>query len=195
MPSFFSSSRKKSSTTPSDEKTRLSPTSDKAAGVSSPKSKSKSSGYFAREHKRRPTSANGRSNSQWSFSKGPSSSSSSAEQNTHPLNLPPEEIRRLSAAMSRAAEQNGEMGAGEPMEMTPAPEERGAEEALPGAFPAVNGDVNGEEQGPEVPPHRTPTESSPQPEVEKVDAEACKAQGDKFYKAGQYGKAIEEDTK
>jgi DnaJ family protein C protein 7 len=112
---------------------------------------------------------------------------------THPLNLPPDEIRRLSllAAMSGAQENGAGVDA---METTPAPEEN---------VPAVNG-VNGAEEeqqeqsgeeGPVPPPHRTPTSPSPQPEVPKVDAEACKAAGNKFYKAGQYEKAIEEYSK
>jgi DnaJ homolog subfamily C member 7 len=81
------------------------------------------------------------------------------------------------------------------MEMTPAPEDR----------PQTNG-VNGEhseesEAGvPVPPPHRTPTSPPPQqePEPPKVDpeaAEAFKAQGNKFYKAKQYEKAIDEYTK
>jgi len=87
----------------------------------------------------------------------------------------------------------------DPMETTPAPEE------VPGAFPETNG-VNGEheekgedgDEGPAPPPHRTPKSPSPppeQPEAPKVDAEACKAAGNKFYKAGQYQKAIEEYSK
>ena len=84
------------------------------------------------------------------------------------------------------------------MEMnTPQPEE------VPGAFPGsaatastngVNGDGSkavdsSDGEGPAPPPHRTPT-----PPV-KVDAEACKAAGNKFYKAGEYGRAIEEYSK
>lgn len=77
---------------------------------------------------------------------------------------------------------------------TPAPEER-----PPGAFPeaeenGVNGESGEKEQdGPVPPPHRTPVEEKA--EVPLVDAEACKAAGNKFYKAGQYGKAIDEYTK
>ncbi len=83
------------------------------------------------------------------------------------------------------------MSSAEPMvESTPAPEE---------PSPVTNG-VNGEhkeegEEGPVPPPHRTPKSPSPQPEVPKVDPEACKASGNKFYKAGQYEKAIAEYTK
>ena len=85
----------------------------------------------------------------------------------------------------------------DPMETTPAPEQ------APGAFPVENG-ANGEqhnasssegEEGPIPPPHRTPTASSPQPEIPKMDPEVAKAAGNKFYKAGQYDKAIEEYTK
>ena len=74
------------------------------------------------------------------------------------------------------------------METTPAPE-------TPGAFPQTNG-VNGEhheageDSKPVPPPHR-----SPPPEKPVVDAEACKAAGNKFYKDKQYEKAIEEYTK
>ena len=69
----------------------------------------------------------------------------------------------------------------------------------PGAFPMANG-VNGEqhdedEERPRPPPHRTPTNPPPQPEEPQIDAEACKAAGNKFYKAKQYDKAIEEYTK
>lgn len=74
------------------------------------------------------------------------------------------------------------------METTPAPE------SVPGGFPSTNG-VNGDKAGekgegegeaeaPPVPPPHAP-----------VDAEACKASGNKFYKAGQYERAIAEYTK
>lgn len=76
------------------------------------------------------------------------------------------------------------------METTPAPE-------APGAFPMTNGTSGGEdeEEGPAPPLHRTPTNPTPQPEEPQIDPEACKATGNKFYKAGQYEKAIEEYTK
>jgi len=95
----------------------------------------------------------------------------------------------MSASSSPAPQENG--SGGEPMETTPAPE------SIPGGFPATNG-VNGEqhsedEQAPQPPPHKSP--KSPPPEAEKVDPEACKAAGNKFYKAGQYDKAIAEYTK
>lgn len=80
----------------------------------------------------------------------------------------------------------------EPMqESTPAPQQ------APGAFPQANGNgANGdhtEESGPAPPPHKSPSNSPPQSPV--VDAQQCKEAGNKFFKAQQYDKAIEEYTK
>lgn len=113
---------------------------------------------------------------------------------SHPLNLPPEELRRLSALQTSSAanmaspkEENGE-----PMqESTPAPQ-------TPGSFPQANGSgVNGEhsseEGAPQPPPHKSPPSSPPQSPA--VDAEKCKEAGNKFFKSQQYDKAIEEYTK
>jgi len=63
----------------------------------------------------------------------------------------------------------------------------------PGAFPPTNG-VNGSDENeiPKPPPHKV---ASPKPEEPPVDAEACKAAGNKFFKAKQYDKAIAEYTK
>ena len=81
---------------------------------------------------------------------------------------------------------------GDAMETTPAPD-----------TPETNG-VNGTQsdhevpegsEGPRPPPHMTQKSPSPQPEVPKVDAEACKAAGNKLYKAGKYSEAIEEYSK
>lgn len=120
---------------------------------------------------------------------------------SHPLNLPPEELRRLSALSAAqynmASPTNSERGEStEPMqESTPAPQ------SAPGAFPQTNG-VNGDshaEGSPAPPPHRTPTSPPPQQEKQEkqpaVDAEKCKEAGNKFFKAKQYDKAIEEYTK
>ena len=60
----------------------------------------------------------------------------------------------------------------------------------PGAFPgeAPNGTSDREDKSPTPPPHRVP----PTP---KVDPEACKAAGNKFFKAKDYDRAIQEYTK
>lgn len=108
---------------------------------------------------------------------------------SHPLNLPPEELRRLSALQNSANMGSPKDEAGEPMqESTPAPQ-------TPGAFPNTNGNaVNGDhsdDAAPPPPPHRSPSNSPPP----AVDAEKCKEAGNKFFKAQQYDKAIEEYTK
>ena len=198
MPSFFSSKKKTSAPTgsgpaspsPSHAESNQAPASPSTTPSATPPATSptkekgkKSKGYFVRERdsKRQPSSSS-------------NSRASRRLSETHPLNLPPEEIRRLSALSAMSAAQENGAGGGEPMEMTPAPEEN---------VPLVNG-VNGteseeDESGPVPPPHRTPTSPSPQPEqqpeVPKVDAEACKAAGNKFYKAGSYERAIEEYSK
>lgn len=126
------------------------------------------------------------------------SSSSRKDSDSHPLNLPPGELRRLSAlsAARMGSSTDSERGEStEPMqESTPAPQ------SAPGAFPQTNG-VNGDhaEDSPAPPPHRTPTSPPPQQEQQQkatpVDAEKCKEAGNKFFKAKQYDKAIEEYTK
>ena len=123
--------------------------------------------------------------------------SSKYDRDSHPLNLPPEELRRLSA-LRTATMGSPREEAGEPMqESTPAPQQ------APGAFPQTNGNgVSGdqsEQSGPAPPPHRSatssPAQSSSPVQSTPVDAEACKEAGNKFFKAKQYDKAIEEYTK
>jgi DnaJ family protein C protein 7 len=60
--------------------------------------------------------------------------------------------------------------------------------------PGTNGQANspfGEERPPAPPIHRVPTN----PPVPPVDAEACKAAGNKFFKARDYDKAVQEYSK
>ena len=132
-------------------------------------------------------------------SKNFSTKSSRKDSDSHPLNLPPEELRRLSAlsAARMGSPTNSEREEStEPMqESTPAPQ------SAPGAFPQTNGDGHHAEDSPAPPPHRTPTSPPPQPQQQQeeqkpaVDAEKCKETGNKFFKAKQYDKAIEEYTK
>jgi len=59
---------------------------------------------------------------------------------------------------------------------------------------AMNDNVNGE-GSPVPPPHRAlPVEPQPPPK-RTIDAEACKAAGNKFFKMGDYEKAIKEYSK
>ncbi|OJD28840.1 tpr-like protein [Diplodia corticola] len=107
----------------------------------------------------------------------------SFDPNTHPLNLPPEERRRLSQLHSKMSDQP---------QSTPATPMDVDREATASPPPKANGsaaETNGDNAAPPPPPHRQPT--SPPP----VDAEACKAAGNKFFKAKDYPKAIQEYTK
>ena len=117
---------------------------------------------------------------------------SKADFDSHPLNLPPDELRRLSAAMAK-----DEGRTSTPMDLDDEqPMTNGASEPVtpshdaPGAFPNGDADqVNGhDEKSPTPPPHKTP---APPP----VDPEACKAAGNKFFKAKDYDRAIQEYSK
>lgn len=120
--------------------------------------------------------------------KSTNSRKSKPDPDSHPLNLPPDELRRLSAAMAREEARNAT-----PMDLDDQPETNGTSQPptpgqeAPGAFPEeqTNG-VNGEEpKSPTPPPHK------PQP----VDAETCKAAGNKYFKAKDYDRAVQEYSK
>ena len=113
--------------------------------------------------------------------------------NDHPLNLPPEELRRLSAlsTMSDPMDVDVEGSVGTPT----SPQ---AQSNLPGAFDGktngVSSPVNGD--APPPPVHRSnPTSPSPALAPSSADAEEFKNEGNKFYKAKEYKKAIEAYTK
>jgi DnaJ family protein C protein 7 len=121
-----------------------------------------------------------------------------SDDNTHPLNRyePGDDLRRHSALTTMSSPRDSLKGGvpvgSDSMETTPAPE-------APGAFPsATTNGTNGEHQSqeeerPAPPPHGRSTPPPPR-EIRPEDAEAFKAAGNKFYKAGQYAKAIEEYT-
>lgn len=108
----------------------------------------------------------------------------------HPLNLPPEELRRLSRLSRQspyshsrsimADEQNG-VQSPTPSSTPPPPQTNGAD----------GQNESDKDSAPAPPPHRTPASPPPPP----VDAEACKAAGNKFFKAREYEKAIQEYSK
>lgn len=119
---------------------------------------------------------------------------------THPLNLPPDQLRRFSAlsAMSDPDRMDidSEPPAGAPVSPPPQPQ---AQAKVPGSFdtPKTNS-ANGsaKEEGPAPPPHKSNPSSpvapaAPTPE----EAEAFKNAGNKHYKAKEYKKAIQEYTK
>ncbi|THW62237.1 TPR-like protein [Aureobasidium pullulans] len=104
-----------------------------------------------------------------SLSLSPKKKDKPLDPNTHPLNLPPEQrarLSRLSARMDQEKQQTNGNGTADK--------------------PVQNGDG-----APAPPPHKTP--STPPPSTE--DAEAFKAAGNKYFKAGDYSKAIQEYTK
>jgi DnaJ homolog subfamily C member 7 len=130
--------------------------------------------------------------------------SPSYDPNSHPLNLPPEQLRRLSAL---SALSNSNMSEPLPMDMdmdvdrpngapsSPTP----TQPAVPTSpeVPSGNG-VNGATNGraPTPPPHKSaPTSPAPAPVPTAEDAEAFKTAGNKYYKAKEYKRAIEEYTK
>jgi hypothetical protein len=121
-------------------------------------------------------------------SKKTTSRKSRPDPDSHPLNLPPEDLRRLSAAMTREEARNGT-----PMNLDDPPMTNGASlpttpaQETPGAFPDTEtGNVNShEERSPTPPPHKP----------QKVDPEACKAAGNKYFKAKDYDRAVQEYTK
>src|SRR2546430_1855539 len=100
------------------------------------------------------------------------------DSDTHPLNLPPEQYRRLSAMSGvNTNDSFAPMDIdppSSPVVSTPLPQ------STPGAFPSHNG-VN-TDGIPVPPPHRVPT--SPQSTLS--DAEAFKTAGNKFFKAKKY---------
>ncbi|KAF2785994.1 TPR-like protein [Melanomma pulvis-pyrius CBS 109.77] len=133
------------------------------------------------------------------------------DRNSHPLNLPPDELRRLStSAMSQMSDQATPTPMDVDREFTssPAPSSPATAQA-PGAFPTPNG-ASSEEPRPAPPPHRYTT--SPPPQSAKyaasteeaatppavlptVDAESYKAAGNKFFKMKDYPLAIKEYSK
>lgn len=106
---------------------------------------------------------------------------------SHPLNLPPEELRRLSH-LSRLSANLQAMGDDE------TPSSPAAQTQTTQTNGAQNGAGVDKDSAPAPPPHKTPS-SPPPPPAPTVDAEACKAAGNKFFKAREYEKAIKEYSK
>ncbi|KAI9846073.1 MAG: hypothetical protein M1837_004329 [Sclerophora amabilis] len=108
---------------------------------------------------------------------------------SHPLNLPPDELRRLSATMGDSTTPM-DIDQNEP----PSNPSSSPTSMTPGAFPATNG-TNGD-VSPAPPPHKVPTSPpAAPPQRSTADAESFKAAGNKFFKAKDFDKAISEYTK
>lgn len=123
--------------------------------------------------------------------------SSKYDRDSHPLNLPPDELKRLSSQMSAQNQQQQSSGL-EPMDVDP-----------PSPAPKMNGNGGETEGRPAPPPHRYTTSPPPQtatyaatPEAAStpvqpptIDAEEYKAAGNKFFKIKDYAQAIKEYSK
>ena len=135
--------------------------------------------------------------------------SSRYDRDSHPLNLPPDELRRLSASMTDQPTPQA-MDLDQDYASSPAP----SSPTSNGFFPSKPNRVNGEAapaaappQGPAPPPHRyatspppqngnaPPKAPSPPPPAPEITAEDYKAAGNTFFKAKEYNKAIKEYTK
>ncbi|KAJ5959784.1 Heat shock protein DnaJ N-terminal [Penicillium vulpinum] len=157
-----------SRTSPSPKSPSKSPTK------SSTKSPSKSSSPTKPSKPAKPSKQSYFSHSRSSSNSGPTANfkfaRSSRDQDIHPLNLPPDELhRRLSAMAALNEEQRSSMD-------------------IDSQEPQKNG-VNGtEERSPTPPPHQPNSASAD-------EADSFKLAGNKFFKDGNYRRAIEEYTK
>jgi DnaJ family protein C protein 7 len=183
---LFSKSPEKNKN-PDDSLSNKRPSVKKAASSSSKSSK------LGDENK-----ASSRTNSR--ASKSSRASRRSPDLDIHPLNLPKEErevaSKRFSAMsmMSDPMEVDSDVQNGTPTSPQP-------QVSIPGSFdaPAPAPKTNGsaaQEEPPIPPPHKSnPTSPAAPAPPTPEEAEAFKAAGNKFYKAKEYKKAIEEYTK
>jgi DnaJ family protein C protein 7 len=205
LPSLFTKSSKKSK---SHTVPNLAPRSPATSTPGTPPSSPDKSSH-ARVKDRERTSTTRRSSS---YS---SRRSSKYDDDSHPLNLPPEQRKRLShSAMSAMADQPVSAATPTPMDIdreassSPAPSSPpAAATSTPTPTPKANG-VNGHDDSrPAPPPHRYTTSPPPQgtsyaatPEAAAsapvepptIDAEEYKAAGNKFFKIKDYPAAIKE---
>jgi DnaJ family protein C protein 7 len=126
---------------------------------------------------------------------------------THPLNLPPEQRKRLSELSAMSARNSMDVdkepvNGGNPSSPPPQPQQQRPSNSpsYQNSFtvPVTNGteaSTNGvaDEAVPAPPPHRSQPSSPVQSEAEQ--AESFKNEGNKFFKAGDYTHAVEFYTK
>lgn len=177
----------RSTTVAAPESPALSPHSPGSPLRASRKSPTKSSSVSYRDlHHSRSSSAASR-HSFFSSSRH----SHSLSRDSHPLNLPPDELRRHLSAMAAAREEmRSSMDIDRDVPTSPA-----VAATSPAQHDATmaNGVYNNAqlERSPTPPPHRTsPSQSQP-----SDGGEAFKLAGNKFYKAGDYDRAIQEYNK
>lgn len=185
---------------------RSEPSSPVKPSPSSSRSPSKKSTRPASPAQREQTkSRNSRPSARQSSEQGSSSSSrrNKIEINTHPLNLPPEERKRLSAqynmgSRSSLDKMDLDKDTPAPPPSSPPPAQQQASFTLPVNSPPTNGvkkgsgEEEGDEPAPPPPAHRS-NPSSPVPSDAEA-AEAHKADGNKFFKQRDFSRAIAEYT-
>ncbi|PHH74017.1 hypothetical protein CDD83_4638 [Cordyceps sp. RAO-2017] len=173
----------------------------KSPASRSPKKPSRPASYRdAREPK---SSSSPRQSRLSRHSTEPSSSSASSRRHkfdadTHPLNLPPEERKRLSALSNSAMSGSNSMDIDrEPVNGASSPSLNGP---LNGPSPSAQANFSvpiangaGNEEAPTPPPHKS-NPSSPVPTPED-DAESYKSAGNRLFKDKNYNKAIEQYSK
>lgn len=123
--------------------------------------------------------------------------------NTHPLNLPPDEIRRLSALSAMSARESPDRMDVDPPATSSAPSSPTQRKQSPPApeptpaqtpTPATNGSSSPKkEDAPAPPPHTTDPNSPPPTPAD--EAEVFKTLGNKFFKEKNYKRAIDEYSK
>lgn len=192
---FFSKSPKKAKKTPTSTSDEESHSPRSRSPLKKTSSSSSRSGKAIKDENHRPGLGSARDSRTFPRG-GPESPRHPFDLNTHPLNLPPDQIRRLSALSSMSDPDRMDIDSEGPngVPASPSPQSN-----MPGAFDSskvngTNGAPNGE--GPVPPPHKSnPTSPAPVAAPTPEEAEAFKAAGNKFYKAKEYKKAIEEYTK
>ncbi|KAI2630777.1 hypothetical protein GGR54DRAFT_169544 [Hypoxylon sp. NC1633] len=166
-----------------------------------------------RDQQQQTTKSRGsRSFPRHSAEQGSSSRRNKIDTNTHPLNLPPDEIKRLSAQYNMSsrssldkmdvdkdtpASASTATATPTPSSPRPVPVQTQASFTVPVNSTSTNGVKNDEKDDtdgpvPAPPPHRS-NPSSPVP-TDSEAAEAHKADGNKFFKQRDYARAIAEYT-
>jgi len=135
-------------------------------------------------------------------------------QDEHPLNLPPKELARLSSAWSKMSERNdhSDIDSGSDVEKQESTQQQNGTSKSTNGSPTQEKQENGSQEKQEngvngshdtdtnvedapVPPPHKESSTPPSPVTPPVDPEACKEEGNKYFKAQQWQSAITEYTK
>ncbi|KAI1467269.1 uncharacterized protein F4812DRAFT_451550 [Daldinia caldariorum] len=146
-----------------------------------------------------PKSRTSRSFARHSSDQGSFSRRSKIDTDTHPLNLPPEELKRLSAQYNMNSRKSvdkmdldKDTPAVPPTSLPPVQTQSFTIPVNPSPTNGVKKDANDETEGPAPPPHRS-NPSSPVP-TDAEAAEVHKTDGNRFFKQKDYSRAIAEYT-